>query len=384
MTTIAQLPSAPVPRAAVAPRLLRAAVAMPEHCYTQAELSDVLQGWLHDRPALAEKARAILAHAGVERRYTVRPAEWYLTHTSVAERTAVYCTEMVRLCEAAVVAVLEASGVAAEEVGLIVSTSCTGIMIPSVDSHLMNRLPFRPTTRRQPLTELGCVAGAAALSQATDYLRAHPTQAAVVVSGELASLTAQVQDFSLTNVVAGALFGDGAGAAVLVGEDYVPAPGAAGGSAADGGNGGLPAARVVATRSVLFPDTLDMMGFDNTDSGLRIFLSPRVPRFLGRRVPPELDAFLAEQGLAREDLRHLLLHPGGRKVMDALEAALALTPAQTALSRRALREFGNLSSATVLAILHLFAQETRPAPGDFGLLMAVGPGFCAELVLLRW
>lgn len=384
MTTITPLPTPQAAEAAAAPRLLRAALALPGHSYSQAELSEVLQGWLHDRPALAGKARAILARAGVARRYTVQPAEWYLRHTSVAERTAVYRAEMVRLCEAAVVAALDASGVAAQDVGLIVSTSCTGIMIPSVESHLMNRLPFRPTTRRQPLTELGCVAGAAALSQATDYLRVHPTQAALVVSGELASLTAQVEDFSLTNIVAGALFGDGAGAAVLAGPDYVPGAGAAGGTAAEAGNGGLPAARVVATRSVLFPDTLDMMGFDNTDSGLRIFLSPRVPRFLGRRVPPELDAFLAGQGLTREHLRHLLLHPGGRKVMDALEAALELTPAQTALSRRALREFGNLSSATVLAILHLFEQEAQPAPGDHGLLMAVGPGFCAELVLLQW
>ncbi len=384
MTTLAQRPAAPLPQSAAAPRLLRAALALPAHRYTQAELSAVLQGWLHDRPALAEKARAILAHAGVDQRHTVRPAEWYLAHTSVAERTEVYCAEMVHLCESAVVAALSASGVAAESVGLIVSTSCTGIMIPSVESHLMNRLPFRPTTRRQPLTELGCVAGAAALSQATDYLRVHPTQAAVVVSGELASLTAQVQDFSLTNIVAGALFGDGAGAAVLVGDQWAGGAPTAGHAAGDGGGTAPPTARVVATQSVLFPDTLDMMGFDNTDSGLRIFLSPRVPRFLGRRVPPALDAFLAEQGLAREQLRHLLLHPGGRKVMDALEAALGLTPAQTALSRRALREFGNLSSATVLAILHLFAQDTRPEPGDYGLLMAVGPGFCAEFVLLQW
>ncbi len=356
--------------------ILNTALALPQHEHRQEDIRDALLAWLAGRPALAEQAASIVANAEVRRRFTVRPLDWYLAHTSVTERSAVYRDEMIRLCESAARRALEECGVTPAQIGLIVSTSCTGVMIPSVETYLIGRLGFDPHTHRQPLTEMGCVAGAAALGQADRFLRAYPDSAVLIVAAELASLTAQVTDFSLANIVSAALFGDGAAAAVVAGPRF-----------ARNGHGTLNGRRpagILATRSVLFPDSPDLMGFDNTDGGLKIFLSPRVPRFLRQHLPRELAPFLEAHGLKRADLAHFLLHPGGRKVLEGLERELALSRADTRFSWQVLGEYGNLSSATVLFILNEFERAATPRAGEHGLLAAVGPGFCAELVLLQW
>ncbi|HEX9842567.1 MAG TPA: 3-oxoacyl-[acyl-carrier-protein] synthase III C-terminal domain-containing protein [bacterium] len=377
--------------------LLNTAIALPPYAYAQAEIRAVVKAWLAHDPERAARAEAVLGNAEIERRYLVRPAEWYLAHTALGERSAVYKDEMIALCERAAREALAGAGVPAEAVGLIVSTSCTGLMIPSVEAYLMNRLPFRSDTRRQPLTALGCAAGAAALSQAATYLEVHPQRAALIVSAELASLTAQVHDLSMANIVSVALFGDGAAATVAVGAAYARngnghgnGHGAAGADGAQGvpTNAGPPSdrrpPRVLATRSVLFPHSEELMGFDLTDGGLKIFLLPRVPRFLRSELPAHLETFLGEHGLRLGDLKHFLLHPGGRKVLEGLQARLGLSAHQTRLSWQVLRDYGNLSSATVLFLLHHFEREEAPAAGDYGLLAAVGPGFSAELLLLQW
>ena len=383
------------------PALVHTAIALPPHSYSQAEVRQVVRAWLAEDAERAAKADAVLSHAEVARRYTVRPAEWYLSHTALGERSAVYREEMIRLCEQAARRALEGAGVPAEDVRLIVSTSCTGLMIPSVEAYLMNRLPFRSDTRRQPLTALGCAAGAAAISQATTFLQAQPEGAALILSAELASLTAQVGDRSMANIVSVALFGDGAAATVAVGPRYEGrasdglSNGGRNGHHARTGRGDAPGdgsacagrarpARVLATRSVLFPDSEELMGFDLGDGGLKIFLLPRVPRFLRAELPGRVADFLGAQGLALGDVTHFLLHPGGRKVLEGMEERLGLTREQTRLSWQVLRDYGNLSSATVLFLLHHFEREVQPAPGDYGLLAAVGPGFSAELVLLQW
>ncbi|MCZ6749810.1 MAG: hypothetical protein O7D96_10980 [SAR324 cluster bacterium] len=370
--------------------ILSTGVALPEYVYPQEDVIRYVRDWLAHDPRKAAQAVSILSNAKVARRYAVRPAQWYLEHTSVTVRCEVYREEMVRLSESAARQALELSGVKAEEIGLIVTTSCTGIMIPPVESYLMNRMPLPSTVRRMPLTELGCVAGATALGHAGEMLRANPASAALVISAELASLTGQLEDFSLANIVAAALFGDGAAATVIVGEAHPRANGRGASqpsapAAPPTGNGaGALHPTIVASRSVHFPDTLELMGFRNTDSGLKIFLSPRVPRFIRQELPRYLHPFLEEHGLRLADLRHFLLHPGGRKVLEGLERELGLTREETRLSWEVMRDYGNLSSATVLFLLHLFERSARPEPGDTGLLMAVGPGFAGELVLLRW
>lgn len=363
------------------PLLLNTAIAVPDYEYSQEEIRGLVAQWLADRPELAKKADSILTNILVKRRYTVRPAEWYLENTSVTVRAKVYREEMVRLCERAATEALKGAGVEPGQVGLIVSTSCTGLMIPSVESHLMNRMPFGQYTRRQPITEMGCVAGATAISQAADFLRMHPESAALVVSAELTTLTVQLDDFSMANLVSAALFGDGAAATVMAGERFT-----ANRNGADpaGKNGRHLPAGIVATRSVFFPDSLDIMGFDNTDTGFKIVMLPRVPRFVREQVPKHLLPFLEEQGLRLGDLSHFLLHPGGRKVLEGLEKKLSLTRDQTRISWEVLQNYGNLSSTTVLFVLDQFEREVRPRPGDYGLMMAVGPGFSAEFLLLRW
>ncbi len=362
--------------------LLNSAIALPEHAYSQDELAGFVGAWLADRPELAQRALAILANSGVKNRYTVRPPPWYLAHTSVSERSVVYREEMVRLSESAARQALAGAGMEPAQIGLVISTSCTGLMIPPLESHLFNRMGFRPETERMPLTALGCVAGASAVAKAATFLDARPDAAVLIVSTELASLTAQVEDFSMANIVSAALFGDGAAATVVGGERF---RGAACGGQGPGNGGPIRRApRVVGSRSVHFPDTLDMMGFDNCDSGLKIFLSPQVPRFIRNKLPEHIHSFLADHGVAREGLRHFLLHPGGEKVIAGLEQKLRLSPAESRFSRAVLRDYGNLSSATVLFMLHHFEREAEPAEGDLGLLLAVGPGFCAEMALLQW
>ncbi|MEE8397291.1 MAG: 3-oxoacyl-[acyl-carrier-protein] synthase III C-terminal domain-containing protein [bacterium] len=367
----------------MSPTVVSTALALPAHSHSQQRIAAEVAGLLAGHPQTAARATALMANAGVRRRHTVRPLEWYAAHPSVTERSTVYGSEMVALCERAAGEALQKAGIPPAAVGMIVSTSCTGLMIPAVESHLVNRMGFSPNVRRLPITELGCAAGAAALALADTHLLARRDEAVLILAAELPSLTAQLDDFSIANIVSAALFGDGAAAALVVGDRFSgPSPPPATGASHTAEQ--RPCGRIVATRSVLFPDTLNMMGFDNTDSGLRIFLSPQVPRFLRRELPSHVLPFLSDHGLELEEVAHFLLHPGGPKVIEGLEGAFGLSREQTRFSRRVLADYGNLSSATVLFLLHQFQTEAVPRAGDFGLLMAVGPGFCAEMILLQW
>jgi alkylresorcinol/alkylpyrone synthase len=210
------------------------------------------------------------------------------------------------------------------------------------------------------------VAGAAGVARLNDYLVGHPDDVAALVAVELCSLTVQRDDVSVPNLVASGLFGDGASCVV-----------AAGDRRAEG------AAQVLATRSRLYPDSERVMGFDVGSTGLRIVLDAEVPAVIGRYVREDVDGFLADHGLTRDDIGWWVCHPGGPKVIDALESTLGLDPDAVALTRRSLAQIGNLSSASVLHVLEDTLRERPPAPGSHGLLMAMGPGFCSELVLLR-
>jgi alkylresorcinol/alkylpyrone synthase len=239
-------------------------------------------------------------------------------------------------------------------------------MIPSLDAYLANTPGFSPHVKRLPVTELGCAAGAAALSRAFDYLCAFPAHTVLVVAVELPSLTFQVRDLSAANIISSALFGDGAAAVLLRGAAETNKP------------------RIIATESTLFPGTTDLMGFELKDSGLHIVLSPEIPEVVEAQVPQLLAHFLDRQGLLISDVTHFLLHPGGRRVLDGLAQCLGLSATQTRISRAVLRNYGNLSSASVLFILDRFLNAERPCRGDLGLLLAFGPGFSAETVLLQW
>jgi alkylresorcinol/alkylpyrone synthase len=261
---------------------------------------------------------------------------------------------------------LTQANVAPHTVDLVISTSCTGFMIPSLDAHLINHFGFSPHVKRLPITELGCAAGAMALARAFDYLRAFPQQTVLIVAVELPSLTFQLHDLSAANVVSSALFGDGAVAVLLSGERQTGKP------------------QIIATESTLFPHTTEVMGFELKDSGFHIVLSTEIPELVRAEVPGLVACFLGQYGRSVTDVTHFLLHPGGRRVLEGLVHALGITEAHVEVSRTILQNYGNLSSAAVLFILDQFLKSEQPGHGDLGLLLAFGPGFSTEAVLLEW
>ena len=302
-------------------------------------------------------------------RYLALPLEEYLPLQRFSERNDAFNRVSLEVGEQAVRRALDAAGLQPRDVDHLFFVTVTGIATPSLDARLVNRLGLRPDVKRTPSFGLGCVAGAAGTARATDVLRAFPDQVAVMLSVELCSLTLQREDVSIANIIASGLFGDGAAAMVLSGAERPP-PRAA--------------PRVLATRSVFYRDTERIMGWDVVDGGFKVVLSAKVPSLVTEHVRSDVDGFLSEQGLSRSDIRHWIAHTGGPKVLQAFESALELPPQALQRSWDSLRTTGNLSSASVLFVLSELLGSGEPRPGDLGLLMAMGPGFCAELVLLRW
>jgi alkylresorcinol/alkylpyrone synthase len=257
------------------------------------------------------------------------------------------------------------------DIGALFFTSVTGIASPSIDARLMNRLGFSPNVKRIPMFGLGCVAGAAGIARAADYVRAYPDEVAVLLSVELCSLTLQREDLSVANMISAGLFGDGAAAVVIAGDQW---------------DGMKPSQgpRILATRSIFYPETEEMMGWNISERGFQIVLSPEVPELIRRQLGNDVDSFLADLGRDRCDVGNWVLHTGGPKVLQATAAALGLKNGELAASWDCLRRVGNLSSASVLVVLEDVMKNRRPEPGTFGLLAAMGPGFCSELVALEW
>ncbi len=266
----------------------------------------------------------------------------------------------------AVEAALASAGLVAADVDTILFTTVTGIATPSVDARLVHRLGLPARVKRLPLFGLGCVAGAAGVARAADMVRGAPDEVAVLLSVELCSLTLQRGDLSIPNLISSGLFGDGAAAVVVAGAER---------------SGSGPA--IVASRSVLYPDSEQVMGWKVSEAGFSIVLSAEVPDMVRRYLRGDVDAFLAEHGLTRGDIAVWISHPGGPKVLEAMAEALALPDGALDRSWRTLREKGNLSSTSVLLVLAEVLAEPPP-PGSWGVISAMGPGFCSELVLLRW
>ncbi len=355
------------------PRAVGTAVVLPPHRYPQAELARIAARQL---PAFRDRERFLqrfFERVGVRERHLSLPAEEYALLGGFEDRSRAWQRVATELGAECLTKLLDEVGASAGEVSLLTTTTVTGISVPSIDARLMNVLPFSRSLKRVPLFGLGCLGGAAGLARTAEYLRAYPDQLAALLSIELCSLTLQQSDASLANVVSSGLFGDGAAAVLLAG----PAHPLAQGRAPTGPS-------IVASRSAFFPDTERVMGWDVIDGGFRVVLSPAVPDVVRAEVPPAVDGFLAEHDLTRADIATWISHPGGPKVLAALEECLDLPPDALRPSREALSAVGNLSSASVLYLLDDFRRHRVPPPGSHGLLMAMGPAFCAELVLLRW
>jgi alkylresorcinol/alkylpyrone synthase len=295
------------------------------------------------------------------------PFAGYADLTRWGEANRIWLEKAEELGEQAIDRALERAGMGRERIDALLTVSVTGIASPSLDAHLANRMHLRGDIRRTPIFGLGCVAGAAGIAQAADYVRAYPDRVAVLLSVELCSLTWQRNDLSIANLISSGLFADGAAAVVVAGGKIV----------ADG-------PEIVDAVSSFYRNTEDAMGWDISEEGFRIVLSPEVPAIIRAKLPGDVDAFLCRHGLTRNDIGNWVLHTGGPKVLDAMAESLGLDRSACAASWNSLREVGNLSSASVLLVLEDVMLHQRPAPGTWGLLAAMGPGFCAQLVLLRW
>jgi alkylresorcinol/alkylpyrone synthase len=302
----------------------------------------------------------------VDRRYSVLPLGELAARRSLSDTIGIYREHALALGRKVTAACLDRAGLRATDVDLLITVSCTGFMIPSLDAYLVNALGFRPDVRRLPITELGCLGGAAALARAHDFVQGHPNANVLVISVELPTLSFQRDDASLANLVSTAIFGDGAAAAIVTGRE-VPGP------------------AILDTRAHLFPTSEQALGFELRDTGFHVLLAKELPAMVRSEIDRLVAELLGRWKLGRADLSFFLLHPGGRKILAAVEEALAIDRAETQTAWDVMRECGNLSSATVFFILerHLARPTLTPA-GAHGLLAGFGPGFSTELLLLRW
>jgi len=355
-------------------KIASVARALPPYQFTQQEIFEALARHWRDQLDNPELLARFHHRVGVSTRYFVLPLDDYDNLTRWGDANRLWLEQAETLGEAAISCALKRAGMAREQIDALLTVSVTGVASPSLDAHLTNRMRLRPDIRRTPIFGLGCVAGAAGIAQAADYVRAYPDRVAVLLSVELCSLTWQRGDLSVANLIASGLFGDGA-AAVVVAGDNVPD------STPQGSLGGV---QIVDTASSFYPDTEDAMGWNISEEGFKIVLSAEVPAIIRAHLPADVDGLLHRNGLSRSDVGSWVLHTGGPKVLDAMAESLGLDRTTCAASWDSLREVGNLSSASVLLVLEEVMQNRRPAPGTWGVLAALGPGFCGQLVLLRW
>jgi alkylresorcinol/alkylpyrone synthase len=376
--------------------------AFPAHRYPQADLTRTIASLAGmdavadeaDRPGGAdEKGRAgrqqrallerLHGNAGVDTRHTVFPLADYSALGPAANDR--YIEEATALGERALGGALAASGLDPGDLDLLIVTSVTGVAVPSLDALLMPRLGLRPDLKRLPVFGLGCVAGAAGLARLHDYLLGWPRHAAALLAVELCSLSLPRSSVTTADLVASALFGDGAVALVATGtraRGRARTAAAAERRQAPAGRPALP--RVIATRSEVYPDSGGALGWRLGPDGFRIVLTAELAEVVQRRLGESVTGFLAEHGLTVDDIGTWICHPGGPKVLDAAQRALKLPADALASSRRSLAQVGNMSSASVLHILELTIADNAPAAGTFGMMIGLGPGVSAELVLLRW
>ena len=347
-------------------RIAAVGSALPDHFYDQETLLAAFREQWAERYYNLGRLEKLHRNVLVGGRHLALPLEEYPKIETWGEANDHWIRVAEELGGKAVLTALDRAGLGVGEVDAFYFTTVTGIATPSIDARLMNRLSLPSRVKRVPIFGLGCLAGAAGVARAADYLVGHPSEVAVLLSVELCSLTLQRDDLSVENLIGSGLFGDGAAAAVLVGEER-PSQGP----------------RVVASRSSFYPETERVMGWDVSERGFKIVLSAEVPEMVRRFLRRDVDAFLSEHGLATDDIVAWISHPGGPRVLEAMQEALGLPDDALESAWQTLREVGNLSSTSVLLVLE-GALGSPPPPGSWGLMSAMGPGFCSELVLLRW
>jgi len=346
------------------PKIVSAATAVPPYAVTQDSAVQFARQLFAARIDDFDRLLPVFANAGIKQRYLSRPLEWLAQPRTLAEKNAVYIESATTLSASAAVKAMERGGVAPNDIDAIIYINTTGIATPSIDARLANVIEFRRDIRRIPVWGLGCAGGVAGVAIANSILLGRPNATVLLIATELCGLTFIPEDTSKSNIVACALFGEGSAAVVIRGDDT--------------GSRGV---SIVDTQSVLYPDSLDVMGWNMVSQGLQVVFAQRIPDIVEQNSARDIGAFLDRNGLPLSEIDHLLFHPGGTKVLAAYKRALGLEGDRLAISESILRDYGNMSSATVLFVLERFL-EGNPQ-GGHALMSALGPGFSSESVLLR-
>jgi alkylresorcinol/alkylpyrone synthase len=357
-------------------RIASVGTAYPPHRYPQAVITEALKNRMQDKLEVSGAMNRLHANCGVDYRHIMFPLETLGTLSGFGPTNDLWIKGALELGQQAIQKALDHVGLAPSDISAIFFTSVTGIACPSIDARLVNLMGFPKNIKRTPIFGLGCVAGAAGISRAADYVRAFPKQYALLLSVELCSLTWQENDYSVAHMVASGLFGDGAAAVVLAGEET---PLAQKPTSVEN-----PCPRVVDTRSTFYPDTEHLMGWKINHSGFNIVLSADVPELVKTELRSTVEGFLADNHMSMGQICSFIMHSGGPKVLKAMESSLGLPPHALAASWNSLRQRGNLSSASVLTVMQDFLLNRPGSPGCYSMMGAMGPAFCSELLLLQW
>ena len=347
------------------PKILAVETQLPAYTRRTEEILPLMEAHLQSQPErFRQKVMRIFKYAEVDQRYSIIPEERVFAPLSFEEKNDYYIEQAIALSEAVLRKTLAKAGLEPQDLDYIITVSCTGFMIPSVDAYLINRLRMRQDIVRLPVTEMGCAAGVSALIYAYDFVRQRPGSRAAVIAVESPMSTFQYDDFSMTNMVSSAIFGDGA-ACAIVGYDEAPGP------------------AILDTGMYHFYDETSMMGFRLRNTGFQMVLDPGVPEKIQEHFDAIIHPFLEKNGCTIADIRHLIFHPGGKKIVKMVDGLFGQLGKDLNATRTVLRDFGNMSSATVLYVMKaIMAEET--ARGEKGLMLSFGPGFSAQRILLEW
>ena len=342
------------------------ATQLPPYTRSTEEILPYLKVWMNGQEErFQRKVVKLFENAAVDRRYSIMDADEVFQNTSFEQKNEVYKRETIKLAEGALQKALDKAGLVGTDIDYIITVSCTGIMIPSVDAYLINSMKMKQDIVRLPITEMGCVAGVSGMIYANNFLKANPNKRAAVIAVESPTSTFQLNDFSMTNIVSAAIFGDGCAATILSSYEEEEGP------------------EIIGEAMYHFYDAIHMMGFELKNSGLQMVLDKEVPQKISDHFPAIVHPFLEEHGLTIDNVDHLIFHPGGKKIVQTVEALFGSLGKNIDNTKAVLKEYGNMSSATVLYVFEKF-MEQQPAKGDIGLMLSFGPGFTAQRLLIKW
>lgn len=347
-------------------KITSVATQLPPYTRTTEEIIPFLKVWLSGQEErFQRKVIKLFENAGVDRRYSIMDAEEVFLKTSFEEKNDIYKRETTLLAERTLTKTLAKAGLSASGIDFIITVSCTGIMIPSVDAYLINKLDMKQDIVRLPVTEMGCVAGVSGMIYANSFLKANPNKRAVVIAVESPTSTFQIEDFSMVNIVSAAIFGDGCACAVLSSYEDESGP------------------EIIDEAMYHFYNAEHMMGFELKNTGLKMVLDKEVPEKIASHFPKIVHPFLERNNLSIEDVDHLIFHPGGKKIVQTIEELFGALGKDIDITKAVLKDYGNMSSATVLYVLERFIDQGTKK-GDIGLMLSFGPGFTAQRLLLKW